>query len=227
MNPILKAVRKLARTSGHDIVKYKSTLDLLTLHGIDCVIDIGANSGGYATEIREMGWTGPIVSIEPQPKTFVNLANRFSNDTQWKGLNIGMGSADTTLLLNIHEMDVLSSFLEKIELNPVTDRIQVPVKRMDGILDELLAGKTKPFVKIDTQGFELEIIKGFGSRITEVIGWQLELSIQPLYDKQPAMEEVVAQMKALGFSLWKILPGLRDPKTHQAFEFDGIFFKNA
>lgn len=59
-----------------------------------------------------------------------------------------------------------------------------------------------------------------------MIGWQLEMSVEPLYQNQPKIEDVIALMRGLGFSLWRLLPGLRDPKTLQGFEFDGIFFKS-
>ncbi|MBC7980919.1 MAG: FkbM family methyltransferase [Armatimonadetes bacterium] len=226
MNPLITSLRKLARNNGYDIVKYKSTGELLALHQVDLVLDIGANDGGYACEIRAAGWAKRIVSIEPQPKTFSRLSSRFSTDPLWQGLNIGLGRSDDTLKMNVYEMDVLSSFLDKIEGNAVVDQIDVPVKRLDGIWDGILGTSKKPFVKIDTQGFEMEIIEGLGARVGDVIGWQLELSVEPLYKKQPAMEDVIGKMRAMGYSLWKILPGLRDPATHRAFEFDGIFFKN-
>ena len=73
----------------------------------------------------------------------------------------------------------------------------------------------------------MEIIRGFGARINQVIGWQIELSVEPLYDGQPMMDEVIAKMREAGFSLWRILPGLRDPNTLQAFELDGIFFRRS
>lgn len=206
-------------------MRYKPLPALLKLHDIDLVIDVGANSGGFAKEIREAGWAGRIVSIEPQPQTFSKLQESFSSDPHWRGTQIGLGSENSTLTMNVYEMDVLSSFLDKIEDDPVIDRIDVEVKRMDGILDDILSGSERPFVKIDTQGFELQILEGFGSRTNEIFGWQLELSVEPLYEKQPPAEEVIAKMKSLGFSLWKIIPGLRDPHTHRVFEFDGVFFR--
>lgn len=225
MKQFIKALRKFARDHGYDVVKHKSIPELLKLHNVDLVVDIGANTGGFATEIREAGWTGRIESVEPQPNTFKQLKNKFSSDPLWNGRQIGLGSQDTTLSMNVYEMDVLSSFLEKIEDNPVIDRIEVEVRRMDGLLDEILKDSKRPFVKIDTQGFEMEILEGFGDRINDVVGWQLELSIEPLYEKQPPVEDVIAKMRSLGYSLWRVIPGLRDPHTLRAFEFDGVFFR--
>jgi len=225
MQTIISKVRSHLRKRGYDIVKHRELSEWLALHEIDIVLDIGANNGGYATEVRATGWRGDIVSFEPNPEVFSRLVARMGNDPAWSGRQIGLGNEDTVLKLNVSEMDVLSSFLKKKEDLKTFKEVSVPVKCMEGIIDEVLGSHKRPFVKIDTQGFEMEIIRGFGSRINDVIGWQLELSVQPLYEGQPLMEEVIATMRSLGFSLWKILPGLRDPATLQAFELDGIFFQ--
>jgi FkbM family methyltransferase len=225
MKQLARKLKNALRSRGYDIVRHKELPELLDLHRVDIVFDIGANDGGYATELRQSGWSGPLVSFEPQPATFSRLKQRFEGDSQWSGHQIGLGSEDAMLTMNIHEMDVLSSFLQKIETSGPARQVDVEVKRMDGILDTILGTRSRPFVKIDTQGFEMEIIKGFGARTGGVIGWQLEMSVEPLYQNQPKIEEVIALMRNLGFSLWKILPGLRDPKTLQSFEFDGVFFR--
>jgi len=157
---------------------------------------------------------------------FERLKHRFANDTHWSGHQIGLASRDAILKMNIDPMDVLSSFLRKLENPDSTHQVDVQVKRMDGIFDQILSGRCRPFVKIDTQGFELEVIKGFSDRTKDVIGWQLEMSVEPLYGDQPKIEEIIGLMRDLGFSLWRLLPGLRDPNTLQSYEFDGIFFRN-
>lgn len=139
---------------------------------------------------------------------------------------MGLGSEDSTLPMNAYGMDVLSSFLEKKQNDQQVNKIEVEVNRLDTIFDKIMNGHRRPFLKIDTQGFELEIIRGLGDRVGDVVGWQLELSVEPLYENQPLIEDVIAKMRSLGFSLWQILPGLRDPKTLQSFELDGIFFRS-
>lgn len=218
-------MKQLLRSRGYDIVRHKELPEWLNHHQVDLVMDIGANDGRYVSEIREAGWHGPIASFEPQPAAYQRLEQTLADDPQWKGYQIGLGSEDATLTMNVHEMDVLSSFLEKHETLENSKTIDLPVKRADMILDEVLAGRKRPFVKMDTQGFEMEIIKGFGDRTKDVIGWQLEMCIQPLYQNQPTIEQVIAMMRDLGFSLWRVLPGFRDSKTLQAFELDGIFFR--
>jgi FkbM family methyltransferase len=227
MNPLIAKARSLLRKKGYDIIRHRELPEWLNLHKVDMVLDIGANDGRYATEIRDAGWHGQIVSFEPQPAAFRRLEQRMKGDSEWRGMQIGLGSQDTILTLNAYGLDVLSSFLKKKTADQEVRQIEVPVKRPADILDDVLNGRNKPFVKIDTQGFEMEIIRGFGPRIKEVVGWQLELSVEPLYEGQPMMEEVIAKMREAGFSLWRILPGLRDPNTLQAFELDGIFFRRS
>ncbi len=226
MNPIITKFRSIVRKRGYDIVRHKELPEWLALHKIDIVLDIGANDGRYATEIRDAGWEGKIVSFEPQPAVFERLKERMGNDPNWSGHQIGLGSTDSTLTMNAYGLDVLSSFLNMKESDQSVKQIDVPVKRPEAILDEVIQGCSRPFVKIDTQGFEMEIIRGFGPRVKDVVGWQIELSVEPLYEGQPIMEEVISTMRANGFSLWRFVPGLRDPATLQAFELDGIFFRH-
>jgi FkbM family methyltransferase len=226
MKKIIAKTRSFLRKKGYDIVRHKELPEWLALHGIDIVLDIGANDGRYAAEIREAGWAGKIVSFEPQPAVFERLTQRMVSDPGWSGQQIGLGGENTTLKLNAYEMDVLSSFLQKRDDDQEVRQIDVPVKRPEDILDDVLEGCKRPFVKMDTQGFEMEILRGFGSRVKDIVGWQIELSVIPIYEGQPTMDEVISIMRTNGFSLWRILPGLRDPTTLQAFEFDGIFFRH-
>lgn len=226
MNKIISKSRNYVRKMGYDFVKHKELPVWLALHQVDIVLDIGANDGRYVRELREAGWAGDIVSFEPQPDVFKRLTDGMKSDPCWTGHQIGLGSVDSTLSLNAYGMDVLSSFLKKKEDDQVFRQIEVPVKRANDIFDDVMGSRSRPFVKIDTQGFEMEIIRGFDTRVHNVIGWQIELSVKPLYEGQPMMEEVIATMRANGFLLWKILPGLRDPKSLQAFELDGIFFRS-
>lgn len=226
MNSLVATLRKSLRNMGYDIVKHKQLPEWLHLHHVDIVLDIGANDGRYVTELRESGWKGKIVSFEPQPAVYKRLENRMKNDAAWSGHQLGLGSTDSTLQMNAYGLDVLSSFLKKKEDDQSLKQIDVPVKRPDSMFDDIMGGSKKPFVKIDTQGYEMEIIRGFGSRIEDVIGWQIELSVQPIYESQPTMEEVITCMRSNNFSLWRIIPGLRQPSTLQAMEYDGIFFRN-
>lgn len=62
---------------------------LLTLLKVNCVLDVGANQGQFATELRRIGYHGRLVSFEPVSSVYAILQKAFSGDTQWRGFPIG------------------------------------------------------------------------------------------------------------------------------------------
>lgn len=73
--------------------------------------------------------------------------------------------------------------------------------------DELFQAGTVPvpdIVKIDAQGFEYEILLGFGSLLNEVLGIELESHFYPIYQHQKSISDLVKLLDAYGFVLRKI-----------------------
>ncbi|CCI32212.1 hypothetical protein [Microcystis sp. T1-4] len=69
-----KTIKKLSRSLGIDLKKYNLQTSetvrmqrLLAYHNIDLVFDVGANIGQYTKLLRELGYSGRIVSFEPLP----------------------------------------------------------------------------------------------------------------------------------------------------------------
>src|SRR5665213_2689705 len=52
-------------------------------HGIQAVIDVGGNVGGYGAELREYGYSGRIISFEPTAQAYEKLAARAKADPKW------------------------------------------------------------------------------------------------------------------------------------------------
>jgi hypothetical protein len=101
------------------------------------------------------------------------------------------------------EQTVLSSFLSlKMPLNK-TRTVRVEVRRLDAILPKLLAGIESPrvFLKMDTQGFDNEVVEGASGCLDQVLGVQSEISVIPLYNGMPHYTESLALYERLGFAL--------------------------
>jgi len=79
---------------------------------------------------------------------------------------------------------------------------------------------------MDTQGYELPILQGGKSALEKISGIQLEVSLTPLYQGQPCVEEVVPFLRQQGFQVFGVWPGqgIRG-RGHQVFEVDFIFTK--
>jgi FkbM family methyltransferase len=174
--------------------------DLLSKLRIDCVIDVGANEGQYARLLRRLGFKGLILSFEPNIDVFNVMQRAFANDRAWRGYNCGLGSADGELDFNVFEFSQISSFL------PGSDRVhsklvrttKVPVRRLDSFLPTIVPdwSQKRVFLKCDTQGFDLEVVRGAEGALSAVYGLQSEIAVQSLYRGMPRYLEALSFAKA-------------------------------
>jgi hypothetical protein len=81
-------------------------------------------------------------------------------------------------------------------------------------------------VKVDTQGSELAVLAGAGDEMDRVLGFQLELSLVPLYESQPLIDELIGAARAMGFRPVAMEPDFFDPATGELLQADGIFFRS-
>lgn len=77
------------------------------------------------------------------------------------------------------------------------------------------------YLKVDTQGFEMHVLNGFGAELDAVLGIEIETRIKPAYYGDPMFHELYAYLSARGF----ILRDLRraGPVGYDLFEFDAFF----
>ncbi|MGN6161287.1 MAG: FkbM family methyltransferase, partial [Marmoricola sp.] len=64
----------------------------LRAHGIETVLDVGANVGQYSALLRSAGYPGRIISVEPLADAFAQLSRRARNDRAWVTVNSAVGS---------------------------------------------------------------------------------------------------------------------------------------
>jgi hypothetical protein len=77
------------------------------------------------------------------------------------------------------------------------------MRRVDNILPELIADVASPriFLKMDTQGFDHEVLDGAKQCLPLIVGLQSEISVVPLYDGMVPYTESLASYQRLGFEL--------------------------
>jgi hypothetical protein len=104
---------------------------------------------------------------------------------------------------------------------------EVPVRRLDALLDEVTAGipDRRLYLKLDTQGYDLEVFAGMGERAAELCAMQSELAVLPIYDGMPLMAEALATYAAAGFELTALYPVSRQSRTGRVVEFDGVLVR--
>lgn len=197
---------------------------------IDLVLDVGANVGQFAQNLRRIGYQGHICSFEPVGEAYAELLASLGDDHRWAGYNYALGSKDERRIINVgaHESSAMSSFLTP-RFDSKFSQEEIEVKRLDGVLDEVLAatGLVNPriFLKMDTQGYDLEVVSGASGWLDRILGIQSELSIEPLYEGMPHYLDALGSYESLGFKLHRLEELWRDDQSRDLIEMDCIMMR--
>jgi FkbM family methyltransferase len=210
--------------------------EIFAAHQINCVIDVGANHGQFGDFLRQIGYIGRIVSFEPVSSNFKLLAQRSKNDPAWHVHNLAAGAANQILGINVMKSDLFSSFLPTSSYGGaqfakemvVTRTEQVQVVRLDSMMHEITKELQNPrvYLKMDTQGFDLQVLEGATGCMPQILGLQSEISLQPIYEGTPNYLTALAKLNESGFSVTSFIPVTRDEHL-RAIEFDCLMVRSA
>ncbi len=206
----------------------------LKAHNIDTVIDIGANNGQTRDYLRFGGYQGNIISVEPLPSLQDTLQSKAKGDARWSVLPaLAVGDQDGTCMMNVSEASDMSSALpssaELMSALPktrVVEQVEVPMKTLDTLLEDLNLEDKNVFVKMDTQGYEMRILQNAPKALKSVVGLQLELSLFELYEGETLYDDIIAFLKSYGFSAHMIVENNFSRKLNRQLQVDGIFYKD-
>jgi FkbM family methyltransferase len=233
INPKRIAFQSLKRL-GIDVRrsrKHPTLIDFIENRGVKVVYDVGANVGQFGTGLRERGYEGQIISFEPVKSAFDALKPVAAADGNWDVLQCAIGSEPGEVWVNVSvntQFSSIKSLSEKAaSVDPdsgIVGREKVACKT----LDEVAASRGPTLIKIDTQGFEREVLKGATRALSQAAGVFMELPIIGLYDGSWSFLEAIKTMGELGF-----VPCQIDPINHHhadrmaAIEFDCLFRRKA
>jgi len=236
----MKIHKEAARLLGWELLhlrKDQPTLGahlkrLLPLLGIDCVLDVGANDGQYAAMLRKVGYRGRIVSFEPVAKTYAALSERAAKDPDWKVFHCALAAKAGRQKIHITRSTVFASFLDPSDYSKKKYPNDMPVERVEEVrvrtLDEVLAkateGLTSPklFLKMDTQGYDLQVFAGAKKSLPKVLALQTEIAIQAIYKGMPNYLQSLETYTKAGFVMSGLYPVSRDRETLALIELDCI-----
>src|SRR5512139_1869940 len=205
------SVLRVSRSFGYDIVPLREMKErdfalhlreLLARLDIDCVLDVGANAGQYRDFLRDnVQYDGPIVSFEPVSRHIDALRERSRADRDWHIEGYALGSADGSMPINVMVSDQFSSFLEPDHgrvkdydgLNVPCHTETVTVRTLDVLLPVVpeRIGFDRPYLKIDTQGFDIEVLRGAGDSLPAIKALQTEASVIGIYKGMPQYMDTI------------------------------------
>lgn len=207
---------------------------LLTTHGIDVVLDVGANIGQYARSLLRMGYRGRIVSFEPLTSARYMLSANARGVPGWQIVPFALGDFDGHSPIHVAGNSQSSSLLNMLPRHvaaaPDSAYVSselIEVRRLDSVFSQYCAAKERCFLKLDVQGFEQAVIRGARESLERCIGVQLEMSLLPLYEGEASFAEMLDLMADHGYHLMSLENGFADPVAGRLLQVDGVFYRTA
>jgi FkbM family methyltransferase len=181
------------------------------------VLDVGAFQGDWTRACLSVYPNARITCVEPQDSQQQKLGNLASQEKNIRVIQVLLGRTDRSSVPFFETGSGSSALLE----NPETSKTK-PMKMIDTLIK---SGEIGPphFLKLDVQGYEIEVLEGWtkGFEQCEVI--QCEISLLPLIPKAPLLHEVVAYLYNRGFMMFDVTELIRSPSDGAVWQIDALF----
>lgn len=215
MNLLLIRARKLLHAVGSPSGRRALKLGVAAsiehssaLHGVQyrTIVDIGANVGQFALFAREQYPKANIYSFEPLADCWSTYNSIFQNDPNVELFRCGIGPADIEAAINVTNANDSSSILApaatQIEAfgTKVNSTKKVDLRRLASVLrvDQIVS---PALLKIDVQGFELDVLHGCDELLSCFETLYVEASYIELYKGQALVGEILDFLRQRGFDI--------------------------
>lgn len=186
------------------------------------VFDVGAHVGDGAQKLRKAGYTGRLVSFEPQREIFELLARRAQRDDLWTAKNLALSSAAGTQKMNVMRLDVASSLRPPSrqmtalipEAGLVSRSETVQVETLDSVAPDFIDDNDRIFLQIDIHGSEWNMLQGAEQTLKRTLGMKIEMALVPMYENEVLMPDIAMFLYERGFRLVGLNPVCVNEQGH-------------
>ncbi|HVF52681.1 MAG TPA: FkbM family methyltransferase [Actinomycetota bacterium] len=199
---------------------------------VSLLLDVGANEGQFALETRRLGYRRSIVSFEPLSVPYEKLEERAAHDPRWETRRCALGRRSAKRMMGVSANSVSSSLLQidetHLRAEPASRFVReekVEVVRLDSLRGELVPPDAPACLKLDTQGFEMDVLAGAQRTLGQVRVVHVELLPAVLYEDQAKMPEVISVLYDAGFEMIDLNREFVDPVTRHVLACNGIFVR--
>jgi FkbM family methyltransferase len=200
---------------------------------IDLIIDVGANEGQFAIELRNAGFDGQILSFEPLNDAHLILIQNSLNDPKWTvAEKMAIGDINGQIEINVSGNSVSSSILNMLDehsniesSSKYVSKELTNINTLDNATRNYLNNYKNIFLKIDTQGYEWEVLNGGAETLDKAKGIMCELSFDNLYQGQKLWLEIIDKLLGLGFSIWSFDKAFINTELGRTMQIDAVFYK--
>jgi FkbM family methyltransferase len=208
--------------------RVRDLMDFIDDRAITLIIDVGANVGEFGERLRSAGYRGKIVSFEPGEAGFKQLSQKASADKNWEVHRCALGAGSGTGTLHVSKLSVFNSLLSTNSAGRLHDE-RTAVDHTEEVavrtLDEIgipLSGNV--LLKVDTQGYEKQVLEGARQSMAHMAGILLELPVIRTYEGSWEFHDGLKYMADAGFVPAQIQSvGFHGVDNVSAVEFDCLF----
>jgi FkbM family methyltransferase len=201
------------------------------LSGITGMIDAGAHHGNYARVFSHVFPDVKIVCFEPIPASYQVLVSRTANNPLIAAHRLALGSQAKSAVMNVSGVDQASSLLlmtdTHADLWPKSATIatvDVEITTLDKfLLSNPISGEL--VLKMDVQGFELELLKGAVRSLPQIRVIRLEASFIQLYQNAPRFSEICCFLEGYGFRFFRIIGEIYGKSASIPVQADVLFIR--
>jgi FkbM family methyltransferase len=187
------------------------------------VIDVGAYKGEWASICKGIFPSAAIMLIEPQVSGKKFLERFCQKHPGCLFINALVGASEGRVVHFLLSGDISRVLLES---EAKTDNcLELPMHTLDCLTKETPFGKSE-LLKLDVQGYELEVLKGASSILNDVEVIIMEISLIQLIPKAPLFHEVISGMHDKGFRLYDICGKFRRPIDRAPWQIDAVFVRS-
>jgi FkbM family methyltransferase len=230
-------LRRLFRAAGLDVVAYGPTsadwqlAQAIARRGLGIALDVGANRGQFAHQLRKRGFKGVIHSFEPLAGPFAALAAQAQRDGRHFVHRLALSDRAGEAEIFVGENDQTSSLQRSSaagrddgigRAHKVSGTETIVLQRLDSFCREAQIDPATCFLKLDVQGHEMKVLEGAGEMLARIPLLQLETSILPIYEGETGFGEFVSFLQARGFKVRAIRPNYFDPDDLSLSQVDLI-----
>lgn len=205
--------------------------------GINCVFDVGAYHGEFGRRLRDLGYRGKLVSFEPVAAHFKELAAEAGGDSLWDLRPYALSDRDGEPEINLYDGATFASLLLPNDYGKtafagkmkVIGREKIQTRRLEGVFEDCIRGIAQPsvFLKTDCQGFDLQAIRGAGSKLAQIAALQCEVAVNPIYAAMSnSLADIIPVLFEEGFRLTGAFPVSTDRNDGLSLvELDCVFIR--
>lgn len=221
---MIQAVRKTIRDAlarRLELPSIDSSLDRLKRNGFSPkhIFDVGAYQGDFAASCLQLWPTALVTCFEVLPAPAGRLKKRLGDRVELIPCLLG---AENQNEVELNMAETASSVLIE-SAKPQTNKSSFPMRTIDDVVEQKLAGNGPDFLKMDVQGYELEVLKGASQCLQTVDAILAEINFLDLHDNVPLLADIVTWLSTRGWVAYDISGITRRPLDRALWQADFIF----